>query len=412
MSASDVHAERFRLPLPVRLANGVGRLFTWARPMRLDPDEIIDDAMAETGLEDLGEVDVRTAVRELTTGLQESGALSPLGRSGMRDEALEGAKVALRVREAMKSDAALASTSIARPVIIVSAPRTGTTLLHNLLSLHPAARAPRLWELRRPCPAPGPSTPENDPRIVDARSRYEQFDRRLPEFNAIHEMNADKPDECQHLFRHVSMCRGTYASVAPIPGYQAWINQADMRPAYRFYADCLRLLVHHYPQQRLVLKNPPHSLALRELLEVIPDACIVQIHRDPRASAASFCSLTEAARSLMCTRTDLEDVGRAWTDVWSKGLEQMPAIRAGLPDERFFDVDYDSLVSDPVAMVRRIFERFDFDEPDASADHVREYLAERPAGHRGRHRYSLERYGLDEAAVCAPLGDYMQRFGL
>ena len=36
---------------------------------------------------------------------------------------------------------------IRKPIIVLGFPRTGTTMLYNLLALDPATRAPRLWEM-------------------------------------------------------------------------------------------------------------------------------------------------------------------------------------------------------------------------------------------------------------------------
>lgn len=36
---------------------------------------------------------------------------------------------------------------IRQPIVILGFPRTGTTLLYNLMALDPATRAPRTWEM-------------------------------------------------------------------------------------------------------------------------------------------------------------------------------------------------------------------------------------------------------------------------
>jgi hypothetical protein len=44
-------------------------------------------------------------------------------------------------------------------------PRSGTTFLHNLMALHPEARALLRWELVHPVPPPEALTHATDPRI-------------------------------------------------------------------------------------------------------------------------------------------------------------------------------------------------------------------------------------------------------
>jgi len=44
------------------------------------------------------------------------------------------------------------------PLFVIGFGRTGSTFIHNLLALDPKARAPRLWELWYPTPAPKPES--------------------------------------------------------------------------------------------------------------------------------------------------------------------------------------------------------------------------------------------------------------
>ena len=62
-------------------------------------------------------------------------------------------------------------------------------------------------------------------------------------------------------------------------------------PAYRRYRRNLQQIGLDAPDKRWVLKNPSHLGALPALLEVFPDALVVQCHRDPVEAVASACSL-------------------------------------------------------------------------------------------------------------------------
>ena len=67
----------------------------------------------------------------------------------------------------------IADEVIERPMFVTGEPRTGTTLMHALMSVDPAARALRFWEVMYPTPPPGVAGAD-DPR----RRRVEE-QRRL-----------------------------------------------------------------------------------------------------------------------------------------------------------------------------------------------------------------------------------------
>jgi len=53
----------------------------------------------------------------------------------------------------------LEAEAIVRPLFATGEPRSGTTLLHALLSVDPDARAMRFWEVMYPSPPPGLAAP-------------------------------------------------------------------------------------------------------------------------------------------------------------------------------------------------------------------------------------------------------------
>ncbi len=69
-------------------------------------------------------------------------------------------------------------------------------------------------------------------------------------------------------------------------GASAWLRDQDWAGAYRRHRRNLQLIGLNYAGRRWVLKNPSHLFALDALLEVYPDALVIQTHRDPRAAIA------------------------------------------------------------------------------------------------------------------------------
>ena len=60
----------------------------------------------------------------------------------------------------------LKSRPIKRPVFVLGIPRTGTTLLSNLLAADPMHRSPLTWEIDDPVPPATTATLFTDPRAL------------------------------------------------------------------------------------------------------------------------------------------------------------------------------------------------------------------------------------------------------
>jgi hypothetical protein len=83
--------------------------------------------------------------------------------------------------------------------------------------------------------------------------------------------------------------------------------------------------------------------------------------------------------------------------------------RQRLDPGRFLDVAYADLVADPVAVATRIADRFGYRWSGAGLDAARAYVRDNPGGKHGRHRYSLEQFGLDRATVQRRFASYGSR---
>src|SRR5262249_9697530 len=112
----------------------------------------------------------------------------------------------------------------------------------------------------------------------------------VPSLQATHDMVADLVDECIHLLKP-GFCNNFWGSSLPVPSYDRWwLDQSEL-PDYGRLVRLLQLIGADEPEKSWLLKNPGHVSQLDALLTVMPDACIIQTHRDPLAAVASLCSL-------------------------------------------------------------------------------------------------------------------------
>jgi hypothetical protein len=190
----------------------------------------------------------------------------------------------------------------------------------------------------------------------------------------------------------------------------SWLEQQNMVPAYQHWRRQLQLLLWRIPGRNLVLKNPNHLFALDALAAVTPDALVVHLHRDMREVVPSLCSLMQALHGLTRPRPDNKSVSAYATNLMHGTVNRMLDFRRGPHELEIMDVQYRTLVQDPLAVVRRIYERLGRTVDEQGARAMQGWLADNPQHKGGKHRYSLEQFHLDPEAISRLFQPYTDRF--
>lgn len=384
-----------------------------AVPASLDEETLLEAARVATGQTDFGPDAFRSGLRTLIDSLEREAALSPLGRMAAQRQIVGHLSSRVRVLDHRRRNPEVEQEEIQSPLFVIGLPRTGTTVLYGLLAQDPAHRAPLSWEVSSPCPPPEAETYETDPRIEESERGFEMLRSLNPGFAAIHPVGARLPQEC--ILIHVLDFHSVqFETSYNVPSYQEWLERQDMRPTYRFHRRFLQHLQSRCRRERWVLKSPAHLMALDALLEVYPDAMIVQTHRDPVEVAASVSSLHCALRSISSDDVDPHEVGRQQIDLWSRLLDRAMAVRDDRTElaGRFFDLQYEDLVQDPLDCVRRIYAHFELDLTAEAEARMQRFLADNPRDKHGVHKYTLEEFGIDAEDTARRFEGYRQRFGI
>ena len=78
---------------------------------------------------------------------------------------------------------------------------------------------------------------------------------------------------------------------------------------------------------------------------------------------------------------------------------------------QIFDCIYGELFSDPIAMVKNIYEKFGLIYTEEFEQRMKVYLKNNKQGKYGRHKYSSEEYGFIAEGVYREYQDYMEHYG-
>lgn len=123
-------------------------------PPTLNPDRLLQSARRATGLTDVGVEGIHGPMERLAEALEREAKLTLFGRLTARRYLVSLLETALLLQRDRRLWPAVIEQRITAPVFIVGLPRTGTTLLHNLLVRDPESRAPLTWETMFPAGYP------------------------------------------------------------------------------------------------------------------------------------------------------------------------------------------------------------------------------------------------------------------
>jgi len=410
-SASFVRRPQVRLL--IRFANILGsRLREWGlRAGDLSEAAVLEAARRQTGLEDLGDPRFLVPLRALLASYDSDPELTFVGRLIAQGMMVHHVANRMWIHQALKSQPEALEAELSRPLFVVGLPRTGTTLLYNLLLQDTSLRPLHLWESMFPVP-PTKHPRRRDPRIRDASRTVARLNRAAPRLRAIHEMDPRGPDECLGLLLNTFV---TPFFRGRLPQYRSWLYEIppeETRAAYEEYRRQLLLLTQQGQNGHWVLKCPSHLFGLGALLETFPDARVVQMHRDPAKAVPSLCSLTAALDAISYRTIDHEEIGRRDVEIVDQLVTRGMHARQRDDDGRVYDLLYQDLVRDPLEAVRRVHAHFGHRTDDAFETRVEAHLAANPRHKHGAHRYRLEDFRLRREDLYSRFAEYCERFGI
>ncbi len=404
-------------PLLIKLCNccgSVGRLLGLRK--KITPEKLMKAARrgvrteSPGGLVNFGPDFMVEPLRVLCRSIEEESRLHPFGRFVTRIR-LKGVLVnRLRAQYWFSRCPEIEKQELLPLTVITGLQRTGTTMLHRLLAADPDTRALLSWEAINPAPVPGLSREQDrEKRAGSAVTSQKALGYIAPDFFTVHPVEAEAPEE-DCLLLDASFLSTVPEATLRVPSYSRWLETQDQRRAYEYMRKLLLLLQWQQPGKRWILKTPHHMEYLDVLFEVFPEAKIIQTHRDPAVTLASFCSMIAHGRGVFSNSVDPLEVGRDWSRKIKRMTERTIRVRETMPADRFYDVYYEDLTADPLGEVRKIYRYLDIPWTEEIEEMMERTNRANYQYRYGRHVYSLEDFGLSERKVRADFAEYYSRF--
>ena len=246
---------------------------------------------------------------------------------------------------------------------------------------------PPLWQLVAPVPFDNEflTSEQKQSQIQNTSKSMDFYFDLEPELYMLHEMNAQNPDECCHLFEQNWIDR--HAPIASDNMNSYWhtllqLEKEDSVAAYQFYKLTLQLLAYSNqdaPASHHILKDATHCLYLDSLLEVFPDARFIMLSRKPSAVATScvagmslvaryYFKVKDISSGLVAARV-LE-----WLQVCFQRVNDFCGKHKNDKEEIFVNVKFEEFIKDPIPIVKDVYARLGYEYTEEFEKRMREFI--------------------------------------
>ena len=375
----------------------------------LNADALVEQAMKDTGLTQFDSDSYREGLDVLVKDVNahiDNYSEGGLGR--VTGDIGHYLRNRLKVADYLRQRPELLQRPIERPVFVMGVPRTGTTLMSNLLAADPARRSPLTWEIDDPVPPATSATLISDPRAQARLAQEKAMLEANPDMGKYYRGSAIYPNECVFFMAH-DFKTLMIESKGVLPGYKEFIFCCDMTSAYEYHKKFLQLLQADAPGVWNV-KKPSHALWLETIFKVYPDARVIWTHRDPFTAAGSLMSVISLSHMGHMGKIDAEWLGKDYPWQTAEHANRIMDFRDKFGEDKIIDVHYADLVNDPVGETKKLYAKLG-DEWTAEAEAgIQGWVDDNPQNKFGKHEYKLAQYGVTMEQLEPMFERYLSRY--
>jgi len=312
-------------------------------------------------------------------------------------------------------------TRVKKPVFIVGHGRSGTTLMHRLMTNDgDQFSAFRFYEMLLPS-----LTEKKIIRGIACLDRVllkERMAKRIKaweeenlftETQDIHKTTLTSYEEDEQILLF-SMAAGFWMALIP------FINELDFhyidemqdrkrRRLMKFYKACVKRQLYLNGGDKIHLsKNPNFCGRVESLIETFPDARFVVMMRNPFETIPSLLKLLRESWTAMgWDKATMEDSLAAVAELSFHTYRYPQEVLARHPEVPSLVVDYRELVDQPKRTVEHIYETLQLPMRE---EYQQELVAQeqRAKAHETTHSYSLTQFGLDKDLIADRLADMFE----
>ena len=150
------------------------------------------------------------------------------------------------------------------------------------------------------------------------------------------------------------------------------------------------------------MKSPEHFGSVKELRTVLPEAVILQVHRDPLTCFLSMNSMLYNIHKSATLYSDRKALATANMELFKNEMARNKSFRESA-DNGIIDVWYDDLIADPLLVVEQAYQKAGLTFSESFRENMKAYARSNPKDKFGAHKYRAEDFGLAEDEITDKL---------
>jgi hypothetical protein len=248
-------------------------------------------------------------------------------------------------------------------------------------------------------------------------ARFDEVEKMYPNmFTEAGKSHRSHPSELEEelLILFQGMLLQIHVPLPVADDFRQWFEHRDNKEAaYRYMRVFLQMMNACWtPRSHWVLKAPVHSYYMDEIVRQFPDARLVFTHRDPLNVVPSWATLIESYLGWSFRQYSLDRVafGRYIVDSLKLMFERIYDFEQRTSADKYFNVNYDIFVKDPISMVEKIYAHFDMPVTEQFRQNMRDWIANNRQGKWGRAPYSLANYNLTKDDILKEFAPYIEAY--
>ena len=283
--------------------------------------------------------------------------------------------------------AKLDATAIEQPpVFIIGHWRSGTTLMHELISLDQRFAFPSNFEAFVP-----------QHFLLTRHVMYPLINLLMPGKRPMDAMTMNAASPQEDDFALLSYGAGTPYRRIAFPNNQGddhllldpnLASDADAVSDHEVLQQSLthfyKSLTYRYPGKRLVLKSPPHTSRVAQLAEWFPGAKFVHVSRHPHklvSSTMRLWRLLDEIHGFQLANYDDQWLKNYVFQCQSLMYDSYFRHRDSLPENQLAEIRFEDLIQSPADTLKQVYQQLELGDFDSALPAVERYFADRK-GHR------------------------------
>ena len=191
---------------------------------------LLDAARETAGLDDFGNTWFFDRMDKFIESINTEARLNEEGLGGAHGMVINAMVNRLRHIELVKQNPEIKDLPVDVSAIVVGLPRTGSTMMHRMLSSAKGMTGVKWYEAQNYAPFPGETKGDSSLRREAAKGILAYMIEKIPEIMSIHPMSIDQPDE--EVIVPVSFSGMLEASYF-VPTFSSWLSRQNSVQAYK-----------------------------------------------------------------------------------------------------------------------------------------------------------------------------------